>query len=284
MKVIKLKSELMLELADLRSKGLSIGFVPTMGALHQGHISLVNRCIKENDVCVVSVFVNPTQFNNPVDLEKYPRTPEQDCEKLESAGCSIVFMPSVEEMYPETDNRQFDFGGLDTVMEGTFRPGHFNGVWQVVSRLFDAVDPDKAYFGEKDFQQVAIIRYMVKQENRRVEIIPCPIVRDVDGLALSSRNMLLTSIQREKAPIISRMLQLSCSMYKETTVENLKDSVIKGIEVDKEFKVEYMDIVDGNTLRSISSWDETDYAVGCVAVYCDSIRLIDNITYFNNSK
>ena len=206
MKVIHTIEDLQAGLSVLKAQGKKVGLVPTMGALHAGHASLVKRSVNENDVTVVSVFVNPTQFNDKNDLVKYPRTLEADCKLLEDCGATLVFAPSVEEMYPEPDTRQFGYAPLDTVMEGAFRPGHFNGVCQIVSKLFDAVKPHRAYFGEKDFQQLAIIREMVRQMKFDLEIVGCPIVREEDGLALSSRNARLSSDERENALNISRTL------------------------------------------------------------------------------
>lgn len=275
--VVETIKKLKQELEKYNSK--NIGFVPTMGALHSGHISLVERCVKENDVCVVSVFVNPTQFNDKADLERYPRTEEADKKLLEAAGCDIVFMPKVEEMYPEEDTRVFNFGSIETVMEGKYRPGHFNGVAQIVSKLFDAVEPTRSYFGEKDFQQVAIIRDMVRQLNLSVEIIACPIIREESGLARSSRNELLSAEERKKAALISQVLSKSVNFAKEMSVDEVKNWVIDQFKTDEVFRMDYYDIVDGNSLQSVSSWNESDYIVGCIAVYCGKIRLIDNIHY-----
>ena len=265
------------ELEKYNSK--NIGFVPTMGALHNGHISLVKRSVEENDVTVVSVFVNPTQFNDKADLERYPRTEEADKKLLEAAGCDIVFMPQVKEMYPEEDTRVFNFGCIETVMEGKYRPGHFNGVAQIVSKLFYAVEPTRSYFGEKDFQQVAIIRDMVRQLELPVEIIACPIIREESGLARSSRNELLSAEERKKAALISEVLSKSVNFAKDMSVEEVKNWVIDQFKVDDVFKMDYYDIVDGNTLQSVSSWEDSDYIVGCIAIYCGKIRLIDNIHY-----
>jgi pantoate--beta-alanine ligase len=265
------------ELEKYSSK--NIGFVPTMGALHDGHISLVKRSVEENDVTVVSVFVNPTQFNDKADLERYPRTEEADKKLLEAAGCDIVFMPQVEEMYPEEDTRKFNFGCIETVMEGKYRPGHFNGVAQIVSKLFYAVEPTRSYFGEKDFQQVAIIRDMVRQLNLPVEIIACPIIREESGLARSSRNELLSAEERKKAALISEVLSKSVNFAKEMSVEEVKNWVCEQFTHDEVFKMDYYDIVDGNSLQSVSSWEDSDYIVGCIAIYCGKIRLIDNIHY-----
>ncbi|HBL72493.1 MAG TPA: pantoate--beta-alanine ligase [Bacteroidales bacterium] len=263
----------------LRQKGRTIGFVPTMGALHQGHISLIERCVAENNACVASVFVNPTQFNDPKDLETYPRTPETDAHMLEQAGCDYLFMPSVEEMYPTPDTRQFSFGTLETVMEGAYRPGHFNGVAQVVSRLFELVKPDKAYFGEKDFQQLAIIRAMVTQLGLPIDIVACPIVREADGLAMSSRNKRLTAEQREKAPLIADILLKSRTFASDNSVDATIGYISERLRPEDGFKLDYMAIVDGRTLQAVKDWAETDYIVGCVAVFCGPVRLIDNIVY-----
>lgn len=275
--VVETINKLKQELAEYKSK--NIGFVPTMGALHNGHISLVKRSVEENDVTVVSVFVNPTQFNDKADLERYPRTEEADKKLLEAAGCDIVFMPQVEEMYPEEDTRVFNFGSIETVMEGKYRPGHFNGVAQIVSKLFYAVEPTRSYFGEKDFQQVAIIRDMVRQLNLPVEIIACPIIREESGLARSSRNELLSAEERKKAALISEVLSKSVNFAKEMSVEEVKNWVCEQFTHDEVFKMDYYDIVDGNSLQSVSSWKDSDYIVGCIAIYCGKIRLIDNIHY-----
>ena len=256
-----------------------IGFVPTMGALHEGHISLVNRARKECDAVVVSVFVNPTQFNDKNDLKNYPRTPEADAAMLAEAGVDFVLFPTVEEIYPEPDTRVFDFGLIDKVMEGATRPGHFNGVAQVVSRLFAIVEPDNAYFGEKDFQQIAVIRAMVKQLQIPVQINACPIVREADGLALSSRNTRLTPALRQKAPLIARTLQESKALAATKSVREVIDYVVNTLNADPDLEVEYYEIVDGDSLVSIQDWKDTSYAVGCVTVYCGEVRLIDNIKY-----
>lgn len=279
MKIIHTISELKGELDNCRSLGKSIGLVPTMGALHKGHASLVERAVAENDVVVVSIFVNPTQFNDKNDLKNYPRTLEADCALLESVGAAIAFAPSVEEMYPEPDTREFSFAPLDTVMEGACRPGHFNGVAQIVSKLFYAVEPHKAYFGEKDFQQLAIIREMVRSLALDLQIVGCPIVREPDGLALSSRNTLLTSEERERALTISRTLFASLEFAKENTLAATKAFVEKAINDTEGLELEYYQIVDGNTLQEIQEWSDSDYVVGCIALFCGKIRLIDNIKY-----
>ena len=279
MKIVNSIKELRLQLDEDKQKGKKVGLVPTMGALHAGHISLVKRCVAENDVCVVSIFVNPTQFNNPNDLLTYPRTLDEDCQLLESSGCTYVFAPSVEEMYPEPDNRVFDFGTVAQVMEGARRPGHFNGVAQIVSKLFYAVKPDVSYFGEKDFQQIAVIRAMVKQLEIPVEIVDCPIQRESDGLALSSRNTRLTPEQRQKAPVIARTLKESVTFVPEKSVQQVIDYVVSTLNNVPDMNVEYFEIVDGNTLESISNWSDTTYPVGCITVYCGEVRLIDNVKY-----
>lgn len=275
-------SELRETVSKFRNEGKTIGLVPTMGALHEGHLSLVNRCRKENDVVVVSVFVNPTQFNNKEDLRTYPRTEKADRALLESAGCDIAFMPTVEEIYPEPDTRVFALGRVAEVMEGAMRPGHFNGVAQIVSKLFMFVEPDRAYFGEKDFQQIAVIRSMVKSEGFKLEIVPCPIVREADGLAKSSRNVRLTPEMRKVAPNIARILNESKEYAKSHTVGETEKYVVDAINSYDGMEIEYYQIVDGISLEHLTSWDETGYAVGCVTVYCGDVRLIDNITYFNN--
>ncbi len=272
--------ELKSAVKSAREAGKSIGLVPTMGALHEGHKSLVDRCRKENDVVVVSVFVNPTQFNNKEDLRTYPRTEEADKALLEAAGCDVVFMPSVEEVYPEPDTRVFNLGPVAEVMEGPMRPGHFNGVAQIVSKLFMMVEPDRAYFGEKDFQQIAVIREMVRQEGFKLEIVPCPIVREADGLAKSSRNVRLTPENRAVAPNIYRLLSESLDFAKSHTVDETIKFVTTGINAYDAMEVEYYQIVDGITMQPISAWTDTHYAVGCITVYCGDVRLIDNITYF----
>ena len=279
MKVIHTIEDLQAGLSVLKAQGKKVGLVPTMGALHAGHASLVKRSVNENDVTVVSVFVNPTQFNDKNDLVKYPRTLEADCKLLEDCGATLVFAPSVEEMYPEPDTRQFGYAPLDTVMEGAFRPGHFNGVCQIVSKLFDAVKPHRAYFGEKDFQQLAMIREMVRQMKFDLEIVGCPIVREEDGLALSSRNARLSSDERENALNISRTLFKSRTFAATHSVSETQKMVEDAIAAAPGLRLEYFEIVDGNTLQKIGDWNETSYAVGCITVFCGEVRLIDNIKY-----
>ncbi len=281
MEIVSTVKELKDKLKVFRTDNKTVGLVPTMGALHEGHASLVSRSVKENDVTVVSVFVNPTQFNDKSDLEKYPRTLEADCKLLESMGATLVFAPSVEEIYPEPDMRTFSYSPTDTVMEGAFRPGHFNGVCQIVSKLFMFVEPDRAYFGEKDFQQVAVIKAMVADKKYPLEICPCPIVREEDGLALSSRNMLLSDDERRIALNISKTLFESLEYAKSHTLVETKQWVVDNINKVDGLKVQYYEIVDGNSLESLASWTESDYIVGCITVFCGSIpvRLIDNIKY-----
>ena len=273
--------ELQNELFDARKQGKSVGLVPTMGALHDGHASLVKRSVKDNDVTVVSVFVNPTQFNDKNDLKNYPRTLDSDCALLESCGADYVFAPSVEEMYPIPDTRQFEFPPVSTVMEGKHRPGHFNGVCQVVSRLFYITRPDRAYFGEKDWQQIAVVKAMVRSLQLDVEIVECEIVRESDGLAMSSRNTLLADNERAIAPRIYATLKESIKYAKTHSLTETHDYVVSNINSVDGLDVEYFSIVDGNTLQDVSAWEDSDYIVGCITVFCGKkpIRLIDNIRY-----
>lgn len=273
--------ELQNKLFDDRKQGKSIGLVPTMGALHDGHASLVKKSVTDNDITVVSVFVNPTQFNAPKDLNSYPRDTEADCKLLESVGADYVFIPSVEEMYPTPDTRHFEFPPVSTVMEGAHRPGHFNGVCQVVSRLFYIVRPGKAYFGEKDWQQIAVVKAMVKSLGLGVEIVECPIVRDIDGLARSSRNALLSDDERKIAPNIFKALKESIEYAKKHGVKETHDYVVEKINSTSGLDVEYFEIVDGNTLQQVNNWGDSDYVVGCITVYCGKmpVRLIDHIKY-----
>jgi len=279
MRVVKTISELKSLISGYKQENKTVGLVPTMGALHAGHKSLVDRARKENDIVVVSVFVNPTQFNNKQDLATYPRTEERDCALLEAAGCDVVFMPAVEEVYPEPDNRQFDLGAVAEVMEGAHRPGHFNGVAQIVSKLFGFVEPDRAYFGEKDFQQIAVIRKMVQLEGFKLQIVACPIKREDDGLALSSRNVRLTAEQRQLAPNIYRVLKESCNFAKSHTVAETEKFVVDSLNVLPQMEVEYYSIVDALTMQPVSDWDDADSITGCITVYCGEVRLIDNIAY-----
>lgn len=265
-----------------KDNGKQIGFVPTMGAIHDGHLSLVKESKRQSDITVVSIFVNPTQFNDPKDLEKYPRTIESDIEKLESVNADMLFLPDVKEIYPEKDTRTFDFGNLDKVMEGKFRSGHFNGVAQVVSRLFEIVEPDKAFFGQKDFQQYVIIKALSSKymSDYNIEIVRCPIVREKNGLAMSSRNMLLTEEQRKNASTIYKTLKAAKENFKDKSVEEIKNFVVSTINKNPYLKVEYFSIVDDVDLEEIKDMSDKRNKVACVAVYCGEIRLIDNI-YFD---
>ncbi len=271
------------ELRDLlnneRKQGKTIGLVPTMGALHEGHASLVTRSARENDVTVVSVFLNPTQFNDKKDLERYPRTLEADCRLIEDCGGTIVFAPTVEEVYPEPDTRMFSYPPTDSVMEGAFRPGHFNGVCQIVSKLFSYVEPHRAYFGEKDYQQICVIRRMVEDLKFDIEIVPCPVIREESGLAMSSRNTLLSEQERTLAAHIYRVLQESKSLHK--SVLQKQEYVVTALNAIPGLKVEYFSIVDGNTLADIADWNDAGTVVGCITVFCGPtpIRLIDHIRY-----
>ena len=258
MKVIHTIKELQTELDNARRAGKSIGLVPTMGALHNGHASLVRRSVRENDVTVVSVFVNPTQFNDKSDLDKYPRTLEADVELLESIGADFAFAPSVAEMYPEEDTRVFSYPPTDTVMEGGFRPGHFNGVCQIVSKLFMAVEPTRAYFGEKDFQQIAVIRRMVEDKGFKLTIVACPIVRENDGLALSSRNSLLSQQERDLAVNISRVLFISRDYAKNHTLAETKQWVVDTLNALDGLEVQYYEIVDAKSLQSVNDWNDAE--------------------------
>ncbi len=276
--LIETIKELQKKINELKSGG-TVGLVPTMGALHAGHISLVNKAVSENQVVVVSVFVNPTQFNDLKDLERYPRTLDVDLELLKETGCNIVFAPSVKEVYPEPDSRKFDFGSLETVMEGKHRPGHFNGVAQVVSKLFEMVKPDKAYFGLKDFQQLSIIKNLVKQLELPVEIIPCPIVREETGLAMSSRNELLSADERKNAATISATLFKAKELTGQKSVQELAVWIEENINKNAFLTVEYVEIVDDEKLQPVKNWNEKSKKVACVAVYCGKVRLIDNIVF-----
>lgn len=282
MEIIKTAGRLREAVDAARKEGKTIGLVPTMGALHAGHRSLVERARRENDIVVVSVFVNPTQFNNPEDLRTYPRTEEADAAMLESCGVDYAFMPSVEEIYPEPDTRVFDLGPVAAVMEGAMRPGHFNGVAQIVSKLFRMASPTRAYFGEKDFQQIAVIRKMADLEGfKDLEIVDCPIVREADGLALSSRNVRLTPEGRRVAPNIRRVLVESLEEKASgKTPDEVKRSVTSKIDSVPGLKTEYYEIVDALTMQPVESWEDAlNGAVGCVTVYDGDVRLIDNIRY-----
>lgn len=279
--IIRTVSELEGYVSRERNNGKSIGLVPTMGALHAGHLSLVERAVKENDDVIVSVFVNPTQFNNPDDLATYPRTEEEDCRLLAKAGVSVAFVPDVAEMYPSgaKQEKEFKLGTAAEVMEGKFRPGHFQGVAQIVSRLFELCRPTRAYFGEKDFQQIAVIKNMVESEGIDVDIIPCPIKRAEDGLALSSRNSLLTPEQRAIAPAIYKALSEGVAYSKEHGVKATHDKIVADIDSHDGLETEYLEIVDARTLLPVEEWTESPEIVGCITVYCGKVRLIDNIKF-----
>ena len=281
MEIVKTIKALNEKLFSARNSGKSIGLVPTMGALHAGHASLIRRSVSENDITVVSDFVNPTQFNDQNDLLRYPRTFEADCQLVEAIGADYIFYPSVEEMYPEADTRTFSYPPIDSVMEGPRRPGHFNGVCQIVSKLFYAVNPDRAYFGEKDFQQIAVIKAMVADLKIPVTICPCPIVREADGLALSSRNALLSADERNLAGNISKILFASKEFAHAHTVDETLAFVVDSINAHEGLEVEYYEIVDGDSLQKVSSWNDSESIVGCITVYCGQlpVRLIDNIRY-----
>ena len=281
MRVVHTIEELRRVLGQARAEGKKIGMVPTMGALHAGHASLVKRSVAENGLTVVSVFLNPTQFNDQKDLEKYPRTLEADCALLESVGADVVFAPSVEEMYPEPDTRKFSYPPVDTVMEGAYRPGHFNGVCQIVSKLFAAAEPDRAYFGEKDFQQIAVIRAMVKDLKMPVEIVPCPVVREESGLAMSSRNTLLTDGERAVAANINAVLVRSKNFATNHTLKETQRYVVDALNAIVGLEVQYFSIVDGTTLQDLGAWTDSDYIVGCITVFCGNqpVRLIDHVKY-----
>lgn len=281
MTIIPTIKEMKVLVAQARSEGKTVGLVPTMGALHEGHASLIRRSVAENDITVVSVFVNPTQFNDKNDLNNYPRTLEADCALIESIGGTYVFAPSVEEVYPEPDTRAFSYPSIDTVMEGARRPGHFNGVCQIVSKLFMMVEPDRAYFGEKDFQQIAVIRAMMKDQGFNFELVPCPIVREASGLALSSRNTLLTADERQLAVNISRALIGSLPYALSHTVAETQQWVVDTLNAIEGLDVEYYEIVDAITLQPVAAWSDAEHIQGCITVFCGHtpIRLIDNINY-----
>lgn len=279
MQTIHSIKELQACLSEAKNAGKSVGLVPTMGALHEGHASLVRRSVKENDVTVVSIFLNPTQFNDPKDLERYPRTLESDCQLLEQCGAQIAFAPSVNEMYPEPDTRSFSYPPTDSVMEGARRPGHFNGVCQIVSKLFMITEPNRAYFGEKDFQQICVIRRMVADLGFKMDIVPCPVIREASGLAMSSRNSLLTPEEKTLAANIYRVMKESLSQG--LSVRETEAWVTDTLNAIDGLEVEYYSIVNGETLAEVNSWDDAPHIVGCITVYCGHtpIRLIDHIRY-----
>lgn len=281
MKIIDTVAALQLAVTEAKQQGLSVGLVPTMGALHEGHASLIRQCVAENQLTVVSVFVNPTQFNDPKDLQHYPRTFEADAQLIASLGGDIVFAPSVEEIYPQEDKRVFSYPPIDTVMEGARRPGHFNGVCQIVSKLFDMVSPDKAYFGEKDFQQIAVVRAMMRDLGYKFQLVPCPIVRETSGLALSSRNALMSEDERVLATNIYRTLRESVVFSQAHNVAETQQFVVNQLNALEGLEVEYYEIVNGETLQTVTSWEDAAQIQGCITVFCGArpVRLIDNIFY-----
>ena len=278
MRIVKLISETQSIISEYKANGKRVGLVPTMGALHQGHLSLVAQSKKENDITVVSIFVNPTQFNNPKDLKTYPRILDRDLELLSKYQPDLIFIPEVEEVYPEPDTRVFDFGDIEKVMEGKNRPGHFNGVAQVVSKLFSYISPNNAYFGQKDFQQVAVIKQMTKDLELDINIVPCPIIREVDGLAMSSRNMLLSELERKNASKISETLIKACNLVPDFGVSLLKEWVVTEINSNTYLEVEYFEIVDDTSLQSIEKWEDSDNRIACITVQVGKVRLLDNIS------
>ncbi|MDD2646096.1 MAG: pantoate--beta-alanine ligase [Bacteroides sp.] len=277
MQVFETINALQKELSQLNSK--SIGLVPTMGALHRGHLSLMNQSLEDNDITVVSVFVNPTQFNDKNDLEKYPRTLDKDTQLVNSLGVDYVFAPTVEEMYPEPDTRVFNYAPQDEVMEGIYRPGHFNGMCQIVSKLFSIVQPTRAYFGEKDYQQLVIVKRMVEDLKLDIEVVGCPIVREKDGLALSSRNALLSKEERENALLISKTLFESLKLAANYSLKETLSFVKNTIQQNDNLELQYFEIVDANTLLPLEEWEDSSSIIGCITVFCGAVRLIDNIKY-----
>ncbi len=282
MEIYKSREQVNNRINQLKQQGKIIGFVPTMGALHQGHLSLIRCSKKQDDITVVSIFVNPTQFNDPKDLERYPRMLDKDIEKLENENVDILFAPDEKEMYPEPDTRVFDFGYLDKILEGKYRPGHFNGVAQIVSKLFQTIPAHHAYFGKKDYQQYLIVKQLVEKymPELNIEIIPCPIIREPDGLAMSSRNLLLTPDQRKSATLISQTLFKAKQMAQNSSVDQVKNFVINTINKDPNLNVEYFEICDAQSLKPINNWNEAPHVIGLIAVYDGPIRLIDNIEFF----
>ena len=281
MKIINTVAALQQAVTEAKQQGLSVGLVPTMGALHEGHASLIRQSVAENQLTVVSVFVNPTQFNDPKDLQHYPRTFEADAQLIASLGGDVVFAPSVEEVYPKEDTRVFAYPPIDTVMEGARRPGHFNGVCQIVSKLFDMVSPDKAYFGEKDFQQIAVVRAMMRDLGYKFQLVPCPIVREESGLALSSRNALMSDEERVLATNIYRTLRERVDYAQSHSVAETQQFVVNQLNALEGLEVEYYEIVNGETLQPVTSWQDAPHIQGCITVFCGArpVRLIDNIAY-----
>lgn len=279
MLVFKRIVDLQKYLNSLKIKGLQIGFIPTMGALHQGHVSLITKSKNENDITVVSIFVNPTQFNDVKDLEKYPRTPERDIEMTTEAACDVLFMPDAEEVYPQgtVATKKFNFGKLDKVLEGTFRPGHFDGMAQVIHRLLEIIKPQRMYMGQKDFQQFTIVAAMLGQIKSKTELIMCDVVREKDGLAMSSRNARLSTDDRNKAALIHKTLHEAADMVGEHSPSDIQKIAVNKLRMEPSFKLEYFEIVDGRTLLPIRLFEDTDFAVAVTAVWVSDVRLIDNI-------
>ncbi|HWY11841.1 MAG TPA: pantoate--beta-alanine ligase [Bacteroidia bacterium] len=276
--IVNSKIELGGILDQYRQKGKIIGFVPTMGALHQGHISLIESSLKNTDITVASIFVNPTQFNDKADLERYPRNLEKDAQMLEKAGCHVLFTPEVSEIYPEKDTRVFNFGNLDTVLEGAHRPGHFNGVAQVVSILFDIVKPNKAFFGSKDYQQLLIIKELTKQLKLNIEIVACPTLREPDGLAMSSRNMLLTPEERKAASLIPSLMQDAKQLKKAgKSISQIKQFVNEKLSGNPLYKLDYYEVCDAQSLQSVNSLNNSVISISLIACFVGKIRLIDNL-------
>ena len=277
MKIISSVYELTVFLSK-HSKKEALGFIPTMGALHKGHISLVKKSLNQNELSLCSIFVNPTQFNNKTDLKNYPNRLEEDLNLLEKTGCDVVFTPSVKEVYPNgLPTKVYDFGVLDKVMEGEVRPGHFNGVAMVVSRFFEIIQPQRAYFGEKDFQQLAIIRSLAAQKFKSIEIVPCSTLRENDGLAMSSRNLLLDKRYRAAAPRIYQRLLGVQSRAKNVSVSELRSWIENAFKKDEDLDLEYFEIADAKSLKKSDNWSDFPKHVACIAVFAGTTRLIDNI-------
>jgi pantoate--beta-alanine ligase len=277
--ISKTQIDLKRQLTATENAGKTIGLVPTMGALHQGHASLVEKAKSENDFVIVTIFVNPTQFNDPSDLKNYPRSLDRDLELLRNLEADLVFVPTVEEMYPEEETRIFDLGNLDKVMEGKYREGHFNGVAQIVSKLFLLTSPHRAYFGQKDFQQLVIIRRLVEILGLNLTIVACPILREKDGLAMSSRNVRLSEEHRHLAPFIYQTLIRAREKRYELTPSQIKDWVTMQFKKQSEMELEYFEIVDDKELTPVSGWDSGVNKVGCLAVHLGGVRLIDNLNF-----
>ncbi len=278
MDIFKYKKDIRERIESLKTWA-TIGFVPTMGALHKGHLSLIDCSIKQNDITVVSIFVNPAQFNDENDFKNYPKTPDADLKILGDIKCDILFIPSENEMYDKPDNRKFYFGELDKVMEGKYRPGHFNGVAKIVTRLFDLINPHRAYFGLKDFQQFVIIKKLTEDLKIPVKIIACPIVRENDGLAMSSRNSLLSAEERKSAALIYHALYQAKQNSRKYAISDIKEQVINTLDENPHIRIEYFEIVNADNLEPVQSWDEPSEKIGCIAAKVGNVRLIDNINF-----